>query len=214
MMYMKCHNLAKYYGKTEVFRGLNFQISDHAVVGIKGPNGSGKSTLLKCLAGLLRPSQGKVTWLFDEKKIEQRLIRYQIGFTAPYIQLYQDLTVHENLIFLSQVRPAYIESFTLSSKNNPEYLKTLFEIDTIASRTFGTLSSGQQQRVKLAAALTHSPPVLMLDEPGSNLDQDGFSLVKKMIARQQQLGGMVFLASNRQEELAFCTNVIELNPTP
>jgi len=208
MFRIECHDVGKFYGKTEVFRRVNFRFEGASVIGIQGPNGSGKTTLLKCLAGLLRPSEGTVVWHENGEPIEQRVIRYKIGFTGPYIQMYHELTVLENLTFIRSLRDNI--DFPPFASGLPGLMASL-EINPLAKRSFGTLSSGQQQRVKLAGALVSSPPILMLDEPGTNLDSDGTVLVQKIVEHQRSSGGMVVLASNRQDELAHCDAYITLS---
>ncbi|MDG5767981.1 ABC transporter ATP-binding protein [Balneolales bacterium ANBcel1] len=210
MITAECHELGKRFGKTIVFRGVNLRFEGPAVIGIQGANGSGKSTLLKCLSGLLRPSEGRVTWHIRGKQVKLQQIRYQIGFTAPHIQMYHDLTVSENLSFLQRVRPALPEPEIPHFADSPDRLAAVTGIGHLADQPYGTLSSGQQQRVRLAGALVSAPPVLMLDEPGTNLDRDGIALVNDIIIHQKNAGGMVFLASNRQEELDLCERIVDL----
>ena len=210
MFYLECTHLAKFYGKTEVFRGLNFQLGDARCIGIQGPNGSGKSTLMKCLSGLLRPSEGSIRWEIGGNSVRNQDLRFFAGFAAPYIHLYNELNVRENLSFLRQLRPGSGRSLPadiarcLSPDGPPplEEVLAMAAITDLAGREFGTLSSGQQQRVRLAGALIADPPILMLDEPGTNLDADGTSLVAEIVTRHRQRGGLTFLSSNREEELA------------
>ncbi len=212
MFFLECSNLAKFFGKTEVFRGLNFRLEEALCVGIQGPNGSGKSTLMKCLCGLLRPSEGEIIWKIAGDQIRNPQLRYYTGFAAPYVQLYNELSVMENLLFLRRLRPG---DFRCLSPDGPPSLSDILEttaLSGIADREFGTLSSGQQQRVKLAGALVGDPLILMLDEPGTNLDAKGTALVEDIIARQRKQGGLVFLSSNREEELALSDIRIVLSP--
>lgn len=219
MFQIECHDVAKFFGKTEVFRNLNFRFDGSLCVGIQGPNGSGKSTLMKCLSGLLRPTKGHITWKENEAVVDQRMIRFHMGYAAPYLQLYNELSVSENLTFLRQIRsgpavgepPEHTHTFRPFVRKLPDLL-SLCGLDEIGNQSLGTLSSGQQQRVRLAGALISSPPLLMLDEPGSNLDEEGHALVSSLINRQKKAGGMVFLASNRKEELALCDDIIPLKP--
>ncbi len=218
MIYLECTHLAKFYGKTEVFRGLNFRLGDARCIGIQGPNGSGKSTLMKCLSGLLRPSEGSIRWEIGGKPVQNQELRYFAGFAAPYIHFYNELTVRENLSFLRQLRPGTGrtlpgEAARCLSPEGPPPLDNVMEMASVAGladREFGTLSSGQQQRVRLAGALIPDPPILMLDEPGTNLDADGISLVADVIARHRQRGGLTILSSNREEELALTETRIVL----
>jgi ABC-type multidrug transport system ATPase subunit len=210
MFFLECTHLAKFYGKTEVFRDLNFHLGDAKCIGIQGPNGSGKSTLMKCLSGLLRPSEGTIHWEIDGRPVRNQELRYFAGFAAPYIQYYSELTVSENLSFLRQLRAGTGQTLTEvgvtdRAHGNESQLSDILELtglSDLAGRDFGTLSSGQQQRVRLAGALVPDPLILMLDEPGTNLDADGISLVSRLVSRHLERGGLVFLSSNREEELA------------
>jgi ABC-type multidrug transport system ATPase subunit len=205
MFYLEYNNLGKFYGKTEVFRNLNFRAEGPACIGIGGANGSGKSTLLKCLSGLLRPTEGRITWQQNGSKLDIRSVRLHTGYAAPYIQLYKELSVLENLSFVARLRGH-------SEAPHVTQLLELCELDGKSGQEFGSLSSGQQQRVRLAAALVSDPPILMLDEPGTNLDTAGYSLVSRLVDLQRTKGGMTFLASNREEELALCDESIMLSP--
>ena len=211
MFYLECTHLAKFYGKTEVFRGLNFRLGEARCVGIQGPNGSGKSTLMKCLSGLLRPSEGTIRWEIGGKPVRNQDLRYFAGFAAPYLQFYNELTVTENLSFIRELRPAATGRHLSGIPASLAEILELTGLSDLAGRDFGTLSSGQQQRVRLAGALVPDPRILMLDEPGTNLDADGVSLVAGLVARHQQRGGLTFLSSNREEELALTETRIVLS---
>ncbi len=211
MFFLECTNLAKFFGKTKVFRGLNFRFEGALCVGIQGANGSGKSTLMKCLSGLLRPSEGEIQWLCHGEPISTQSIRHFLGFAAPYIHLYHELSVSENLSFIKRLRP-FMAQASLPTK--PPTLQEILEMTSLSgieNRDFGLLSSGQQQRVRLASALIADPPILMLDEPGTNLDAEGIALVAELVARQIKRGGMVFLSSNREDELALSSTRIVLS---
>jgi len=214
MFFLECSNVAKFFGKTEVFRGLNFRLNDALCVGIEGPNGSGKSTLMKCLCGLLRPSEGEITWKIDGEHIQNQQLRYYAGFAAPYIHLYNELTVMENLSFIRELRTSDNRSLT---PDGPPDISDVLEttgLATLSDREFGALSSGQQQRVRLACALISDPLILMLDEPGTNLDAKGMTTIGNIVDRQRERGGLVLISSNRQEELAWSDTRIVLSHRP
>ncbi len=210
MFYLECIHLAKFYGKTEVFRGLDFRLGEARCIGIEGPNGSGKSTLMKCLSGLLRPSEGTIRWEIDGKPVRNQDVRYYAGFAAPYLHFYNELTVIENLSFIRQLRPAEAGRHLSEIPASLAEILDLAGLPDLGGREFGTLSSGQQQRVRLAGALVPDPRILMLDEPGTNLDADGVSLVAELVARHRKRGGLTFLSSNREEELALTEERIVL----
>lgn len=209
MLTVTATGLGKFYGKKKVFRNLHFTISEPGCIGILGPNGSGKSTLMRCLSGLLRPSEGTLNWTESGVKIDPKKIRYRIGFAAPSIQLYRELTVAENLSFVRDIRPAGSGS-PQSPDNLPEILETA-GLTHLSRQEYGTLSSGQQQRVKLAAALIAQPDILMLDEPGTNLDENGRQLVNQIIHAHSGKSKFLFLASSKEDELALCDEKIVLH---
>lgn len=203
MIHLQATSLSKFFGRKEVFSGLSFSY-ETTVLGISGANGSGKSTLLKCLTGLMKPSSGTVNWKVRDADLTLKTLKRHLGFAAPYIQLYEELTAEENLKFLTNLqngRPA----------EPVESLLNRFEVKELASRTYGTLSTGQQQRIKLAAAILHSPEILILDEPGSNLDASGQSAVKHLVAEYRDNQKMVLLASNQGSELDLCDEILNLN---
>jgi|SRR6056297_3062306 len=204
MARVEAHQLSKSYGKHTVFKGLSFTAAS-SVVGIAGRNGAGKSTLLKCIAGLLKPTSGQITWTNgDGREIKAENLKKRLGYAAPYISLYEELTVTENLTFLFDVRNE----------------KDRGQIDVVLQRTganpfknslFGSLSTGQQQRVRIAAAIVHQPDILFLDEPGSNLDEKGRAIVNDLVDEFRHRKRLLILASNQTYELDLCDSIIDLN---
>lgn len=203
MIQLTVTSLQKQYGRNIVFDGLSFD-SGPGILGVSGHNGSGKSTLLKCLAGILKPTSGTVLWKKEGNNISPADLKKKIGYAAPYINLYEELTVWENLEFILNVR---------SSPFHNRISSTLAELDcTVFSHSlFGSLSTGQQQRVRLAAAIIHQPEMLFLDEPGSNLDEKGRANVASIVQSFRNSKGFLILASNTTEELGLCDHIIDLN---
>lgn len=202
MIRLNADNLEKKFGRKTVFSDL-FIETETSVLGIAGMNGAGKSTLLKCLAGLIKPTSGSVRWMLNDNEIERANLKTYLGFAAPYIQLYEELTVRENLVFIQKVR-------SLKNEKSIEEILLPFGADKLAEFHFGELSTGQQQRIKLAAAVIHEPEILFLDEPGSNLDEAGKLIVKDLVEKFSSRNRMVVIASNQKEELALCNEIIEL----
>lgn len=196
-------NLGKRFGSKLVLDAVNL-IHSHGVLGISGPNGSGKSTLLQCLAGLIRPTSGQVQWYEKDQNIGIHKIKKQLGYAAPYINLYEELTCTENLHFLMQLRR------TPEKSSGIHAILQHFGIGGGADRPFGKLSTGQQQRLRLAAAVIHEPAVLCLDEPGSNLDEKGRDLIASLVREYRKSDRCVILASNTPDELALCDTIFSL----
>lgn len=174
------------------------------IIGISGANGSGKSTLLKCLAGLLKQDRGLVLWHEAGSTSESFDVRNHGGFAAPYIQLYKDLTCRENLDFLKS-----------PLVNSPEMdLVGLFSSLGIGDKLdarYGSLSSGQQQRVKVLSAVAHRPKVLFLDEPGTNLDVRGNTFIREQIEIRRKQQQLTIIASNQVDELDLCDTVLSVD---
>lgn len=203
MIHLKADNLEKRFGQKSVFSNLSIDTKT-PVLGIAGVNGSGKSTLLKCLAGLLKPTSGSVQWTVNGKKIKRTDVKNRLGFAAPYVQLYEELTIRENLEFIRNVR-SLSQLISISNLLEPLGASQLLELH------FGELSTGQQQRIKLAASIIHDPEILLLDEPGSNLDEAGKEMIASLVEQYKTSNRMVVIASNQQDELALCNEIIELS---
>ncbi len=203
MISLKVEKLTKKFNQHTIFSELSFE-HENGILGISGANGSGKSTLLKCLAYLLRANSGTIAWRSNSTHLNRQALKNHIGYAAPYINLYAELTVAENLLFLMEL------SGSSASETDLHQLLNKTHIPHLEQQLFGSLSTGQQQRVKLAAALARNPQVLMLDEPGSNLDEKGHALVTEIVETAAASGKLVFLASNDPSEIALCDTVIAL----
>lgn len=210
LTYFKCmvsltvKNLTKKFGRAVILNDLSFEASD-TTLGIQGPNGSGKSTLLKTLSGLYTPTNGDIEWTVDSKPIPLKEIRFLCGYAAPYLNLYDELSIFENLAFLSKV-----SNRRLTHDDARQVLEQL-GLEKKLETPFKELSSGQQQRVKLSAAFLGNPKILILDEPGSNLDEAGKAAVFNLITLAVQSGSFIIIASNLKEELDFCKQTISVS---
>jgi heme exporter protein A len=197
------HDLAKRYNRRQVFSGLNGLVADGRSLVITGANGSGKSTLVRVLCGLARPSRGRVAVHLDGVDLEPADCRREIGVVAPDMSLYGELTAEENLSFFARVR-----GLPLSKQDFASMLDRV----GLAGRgddPVGEYSSGMRQRLKYAQALLHRPRLLFLDEPTANLDEAGSAIVAEIVAEQKKRGILV-LATNEPEEVAFGDEVLHL----
>jgi ABC-type multidrug transport system ATPase subunit len=196
MITLQLTQLSKSFGHQKVFTDLNITHSQHTL-GIAGPNGSGKSTLLQCMGGLLAPTDGSVAWKEQAEALSSKDLQHRLGYAAPYINLYDELSCRENLTFLSRVRP------TGDGQHIEQWLQKT-GLDALADHPFGKLSTGQRQRLRLASALFHQPDILLLDEPGSNLDEAGKSLIKEIASQFSVPDKLLIIASNDKQELQLC----------
>lgn len=203
-MKLEIVQLGKYFGHRWVFREVDFGPVG-GIVGIAGANGSGKSTLMRCLAGLLRQDYGEIRWTQDEGDPVDFEMRRDSGFAAPYIQLYKDLTCRENLEFLKA-------PFKVVPGNALNYDAMFVElgIEEKIDVLYKSLSSGQQQRVKIIASVLNDPSVLFLDEPGTNLDIHGVEFIKKLVEDRKNRQRLTIIASNDPAELEWCDTVLNI----
>jgi heme exporter protein A len=199
MLTLDVINLCRRFGRHRVLDRLSFQVQPGEVVGITGPNGSGKSTLLQLLAGLQRPTSGRVVYL-GEREFTPREARSRLGFASPDLALYDSLSAAENLEFFARWRGI--------AADVPELLARV-GLPPARREPLAAYSTGMRQRVKLAWALMHRPECLLLDEPGANLDADGRALVASIVDEWKRTGWVV-LASNDPEELSLADRTIAL----
>jgi heme exporter protein A len=189
------------FGRRTLFRGLDAVVAPGEVVAVLGPNGTGKSTLLKLVAGLVRPTWGAVTVAWAGRALGPAGRRAAVGYAAPDVLSYRPLTVAENLAFSARVRG-------LGDDWDREVVGLLGLADRL-DQPVAELSSGYVQRVRLALALLHRPPVLLLDEPGANLDDDGHAQVAAVVARQRARG-LCLVAANDPRDIAYGTRHFRL----
>jgi ABC-type multidrug transport system ATPase subunit len=208
-VFLKAESLVRSFGARKIFGPLSFEVPEGRVFGIAGRNGIGKTTLVKTLAGLIRPTLGRVLVASSREPgaplLSPRDAPLALGWAAPDTALYGELTAAENLAFFAKVRgedhsPARIEAMIEGVGLDPKRLRS------IESRF---LSTGQRQRLKLAFATISAPAVLFLDEPSSNLDEAGRAIVAKVVATQRR-GGAVVIASNDTRDLGLADEVLSL----
>jgi ABC-2 type transport system ATP-binding protein/sodium transport system ATP-binding protein len=175
---------------------ISFEVKPGEVFGLLGPNGAGKTTTLRMLLGLLRPTSGHAAiggWRSSEHP-EQ--VKRFVGLVSTSAGLYQHLSVEEMLLFFADLygmRPQ-------AAKHELIHLARLFGFADLLKRRCATLSTGQKQRVNLARALIHQPPVLLLDEPTDGLDVLGSQVVAEFIAHLRDQGKAVILTTHRLDE--------------
>ena len=204
MYSLEVNDLSKHYTRNLLFKDISFELHPGEVLAVTGWNGSGKSTLLRIIAGLVRPTSGKVEMFFQGESIPKESRRRFVGMVAPAFSLYDELTALENLEFFSRVRGiAYDRKSCLA-------MMEWAGLSLDARKLCRNYSSGMKQRLKLAQALLHNPPLLLMDEPGCNLDSKGMKIVENIISAQRHLG-MTVIASNEKREVDYGDRVINLS---
>src|SRR5690606_4608568 len=196
---LEAHALTMRFGRRVLFRDLALTAVAGEPLAVVGANGSGKSTLLTLLAGVLTPTAGAVRLTLDGREVPAEERPHCVGFVAPYLQLYDPFSARENLRFLAAARrlpgaaarvAAALERVGLAAR---------------ADDRLATYSTGMRQRLRLAAALLHDPPVLLLDEPSATLDAAGRTLVAGLVATAD---AVVVVATNDEAEAALCARSV------
>lgn len=203
MYRLELQRLGKRYGRLRVFQDISAVVENGQVLVVAGRNGAGKSTLLRIIAGLARPSSGQVVFSAGNRPLTGDERRRHIGLVAVDVALYGELTAHENLAFFARLRGLRLTP--------AERAWMLAEVG-LAGRgddLVQTYSSGMRQRLKYACAMMHRPALLLLDEPGANLDEAGRTMVEALIARQRE-HGLLVLATNDPREVAYGDVVVRL----
>ncbi|MCA9139403.1 MAG: heme ABC exporter ATP-binding protein CcmA [Planctomycetales bacterium] len=186
---IQTHQLSKTIGTRRVLREIDWSIAKGECVALLGDNGAGKTTLLRCLAGSLQPTAGQVRWFGQAVSSDVRQRRI-IGMVAHESRLYQPLTVRENLLFAARMH-----SLSDPMKRCDEVLDRV-ELGFCADRPTREISKGMCQRLSLARALIHDPPILLLDEPFSGLDSAGCDWLLDMLRDRRSEGRAICFSTH------------------
>ena len=201
-MDLSIQRLTKAFNRKTVFKELSFEVSSGSRFAISGPNGSGKSTLLKILSGGALPSSGKVFYALNRQNIPEDQLFRLIHFVAPYNTVIEELTLKE-LFTMHQKLGLLLDFISFDS-----WFRKL-DYPFVSDQQIKMYSSGMKQRVKLGLALLDNRPLILLDEPGSNLDQKGkfwlHTLLDSLASHQT-----LIIASNDQSEIAACKELLDL----
>jgi heme exporter protein A len=188
------HGLVKRYHSQPVLNQLSLTINSGDFCLLVGDNGAGKTTLLRILAGLVRPNQGKITFCGSFLGSDPA-VRRLIGYVGHQPMLYQDLTAWENLRHYARLYQVEDIEDVVS-----QAIKSL-NLLPFQHQPVRTLSRGIQQRLALARASLHRPPILLFDEPYTGLDQDAASLIDNLLQDWQGQGRIILLAAHRPQRL-------------
>jgi ABC-type multidrug transport system ATPase subunit len=169
---------------------------------ILGPNGSGKSTLLQMIAGMITPSAGFIEYSGNEKKIDEEEIFRYLSFAAPYMELIEEFTAQEMISFQKEFKPL------LPGVSSHDVLTTA-RLQKDASKQIRNFSSGMKQRLKVSLALLANVPVVLLDEPTTNLDLQGFEWYLDLLQKFSD-GRLIIISSNLEREYSFCDERIDV----
>ena len=201
------NNLSKIFGKQRAVDNISFEVKSGEIVGFLGPNGAGKSTTMKIATGYLPPSEGTIEVAgFDVVKNSMD-VRQNIGYLPEHNPLYLDMYVKEYLRFIGELHR--IKGKKLKSRVD-EIIATV-GLTREQNKKIGSLSKGYRQRVGLAQALIHNPPVLILDEPTTGLDPNQIVEIRNVIKNIGKEKTVIFSTHIMQEVQAICDRAIIIN---
>jgi ABC-type multidrug transport system ATPase subunit len=201
-MNITLNNTGKRFNREWIFRHCSYTFTSGKNYAITGPNGSGKSTLLQVIAGATLHNEGTIEYSNGDKLTSTEKHYSNISIAAPYLELIEEMTAKEMLDFHSKFKPL-IQSLSIE-----EMLK-IVGLEKAVNKQLRYFSSGMKQRLKLAQAFFSNTPVLLLDEPTTNLDADGIALYQSLISNYTK-DKLVIVSSNVKEEYGFCEEVIEI----
>ena len=204
---IQADSLSRSYGDRWAIRDVSFQAQQGEILGFLGPNGAGKTTTMRILSGFLAPTAGQASVAgYDvvEKPLEAKR---RLGYLPETIPLYEDLTTREYLAFVARLKG--VERRKVDGA--VDRAMTLCAVTEVADRLVRNLSRGYRQRVGLAHAIVHDPPVLILDEPTSAMDPRQIVEIRNVIKGLRGNHTVILSTHILPEATAVCDRVIILN---
>ena len=201
---VKLTNVSKKIGTKVLFEKLTVLLHPGQCLVITGPNGSGKSTLLKMIAGLVRATTGTIEVFHGQRSLDIEERMTCLGMVSPEIMFYVEMTGAENILFFAQAR---------GQKCSSRELEECFQVVGLAAykdHLVYTYSTGMRQRLKFALMLISKPLLWLLDEPSSNLDDDGKQIIREMISNGLAKQSTLIIGTNESWEAEYANYKIQL----
>ena len=199
-------NLVKIYGGQHAVDEVTFEVNSGEIVGFIGPNGAGKSTVMKIICGYLSATSGSVTVNGFDVERQSMDVRRCIGYLPEHNPLYQDMFVKEYLAFV-----AGLYQLGTATKKRISEIVDATGLGNEQHKKIGVLSKGYRQRVGLAQALIHDPPILILDEPTTGLDPNQIIEIRTLISELGKSKTVLLSTHIMQEVEAICQRTIIIN---
>ncbi|MFD0795290.1 ATP-binding cassette domain-containing protein [Mucilaginibacter litoreus] len=201
-MNITLNKIGRRFNREWIFKNIDYSFHQGESYAILGANGSGKSTLLQVLNGSLTPSAGKITYNDGTAEIEAENIHRHLSLSAPYLEVIEDFSLNEMINF-------HFKFKLYKAGMDKQAVTDLLNLQGSHNKQIKHFSSGMKQRLKLALAFCSDTPLLMLDEPTSNLDTQGIDWYLSLI-EQFSSGRLTIICSNQQHEYGFCKKHISI----
>lgn len=208
---LKVKKLTKRFGSQKhgflAVNNVSFSLKEGEILGLLGPNGAGKTTIIQMLLSVLTPSSGEINYFDKNLKNHRKEILEQVNFSSTYTNLPWDLTVKENLNYIS-----YLYNIK-DRKERINRIVEIFQLKDILKAQMSELSSGQMTRVNLAKSFINFPKILLLDEPTASLDPDVASYIREFLLGQRKKFqvSIIWTSHNMAEVEEVCDRVIFIN---
>jgi ABC-type multidrug transport system ATPase subunit len=202
-MQITLQNIGRRFNRDWIFRGIDYTFTSGEAYAILGSNGSGKSTLLQVLNGSLTPSVGTISYFKDDKPIDAEQVFQYLSLAAPYLELIEEFTLDEMIDFHFKFKP-------YRPGMDKKQVIELLNLPGSKHKAIKYFSSGMKQRLKLALAFCADTPILMLDEPTSNLDNQGVDWYLNLV-QQFAKDRLTVICSNQEHEYSFCKNKLTIS---
>ncbi len=205
---IKVENLTKKFGQITAVDNISFEVNEGDILGFLGPNGAGKSTTMRMITGFYPPTSGKITINRHNVIRDSHKIKFKIGYLPENTPVYKDMTPYSFLKFAAQ---AHGIVYPKTLKNALTRTIEMCGIEDIIYQPIDTLSKGYQQRVCLAQAIIHNPPILILDEPTDGLDPNQKDQIRDLIKKMGQTKTIIISTHILEEVDACCSRVMVIS---
>lgn len=203
MVNITLKDVGKQYNSDWIFSSLSCVLSPDKPTAILGSNGSGKSTLLQVILSSITPTLGEITYENNGETVNVENAFRLMSISAPYIELIEEFTLVEVIDFHRRLKP-------LINNLTPNEVAEICKLEKNTEKLIRNFSSGMKQRVKLALAILSDTPVLLLDEPTSNLDQAGIDWYVELVMQYHKDRTVVVSSNSIKHEYGFCDKFIDL----
>jgi ABC-type multidrug transport system ATPase subunit len=200
-MRIKLNAIGKRFNSEWIFKNVNYLFESGESYAIVGGNGSGKSTFLQLISGKNSHSSGSINYFLKDQEVAIENIFQKMSYSAPYLDLFEEFTLKETIEFQKKFK---------QFRRSTAELINLCYLENASDKLLKYYSSGMKQRVKLMLAIESETPLLLLDEPCSNLDQKGIEWYQQLMQEKQSNRTILVCSNSQENEIQFCKQKINI----